>query len=66
MRLRPSEQFFCHAPCQLGELAITPERPLVWRHRVLVADRAPDPERMDALWLDDVEPPWGRREAGAR
>lgn len=61
MRLHPSEPFFCYAPCQLGPFAITPERPLVSRYRFVVTDRAPDPERMDALWWDYVEPPRVRR-----
>lgn len=52
MRLHPSEPFFCFAPQQLGDMAITPGTPYVSRYRIIASDGAVTSEQAEAWWKD--------------
>ena len=56
MRLHPTEPFFCFAPSQGGDWAITPEQPYVARYRALLIDGAPDASDINAAWEDYAHP----------
>jgi hypothetical protein len=56
MRLHPSEPFFCFAPSQLGEWAITPEQPYVSRYRFIALDGKPDARQIEQLWEEYAYP----------
>jgi len=63
MRIHPTEPFFCYAPSQLGDWAITPEQPYAARYRFIVQDGPPDKAELDRLWNDYAHPPSVRFEA---
>jgi hypothetical protein len=50
VRAHPSEPFFCYAPQQLGEMAITPDNQYISRFRLIVADDMPDSETLNSDW----------------
>lgn len=56
VRLHPSEPFFCFAPSQLGDWAITKEEPYRARYRFAVMDGAPDVDLIERLWNDFAYP----------
>jgi hypothetical protein len=57
VRLHPREPFFCFAPSQLGDWAITPENPYRARYRFAVMDGEPNADLIERLWLDFAYPP---------
>ena len=57
MRLHPTEPFMCYAPSQLGDWKIEPGQNYVSKYRFVVHDGKPDPERLEALWLNYAWPP---------
>jgi hypothetical protein len=52
MRLHPTEPFLCFAPQQLGDMAIKPGEPYVFRYRFVVADGEPDAKLIEQWWKD--------------
>jgi hypothetical protein len=57
MRIHPDEPFLNFAPCQAGDMEITPGRPYVSRYRCIVADGPPDRALLDRLWNGYAHPP---------
>ena len=57
VRIHPDEPFFNFAPQQLGDMSIEPGSPYVVRYRYITYDGEPNPEKLDALWIDFAYPP---------
>jgi hypothetical protein len=57
MRIHPTEPFFCFAPSQDGDWAIAPGESYEAQYRYIVYDGEPNPEFINQMWLDYVDPP---------
>ncbi len=55
-RLHPKEPFFCFAPSQMGDWAITPEMPYQMRYRLIIADGAPEAADLERRWQEYAHP----------
>jgi hypothetical protein len=57
VRLHPDKPYFCFAPCVLGEFAISRERPLVSRYRIVTHAGPAVPGLYDPLVQQWRNPP---------
>ena len=57
LRLNPKNPQLCVAPSAEGDWSIEPEKPLVLKYRIILADETPEAAELERLWVDYARPP---------